>query len=412
MEDCAKMRKKLESYRSLGKNNLPLDGFVHYLRSSWEIIQSNKDLNIPDQKQIVANVRCREEAQNIHMEGSEKINELQKKIGRQSINTLVSSIKDILKVSHETYDNNTTYYDEKAKEEHKKEMKKNFGNNMKEFLKMSFNDKENVLKSKIEVMINQLNQKGELGIEVFNEFHNYKLEMYGELEKHKSALRFEEMQPEEIYKEKKEKILQTLKVGLGNLYVKIVDNLIREKMKQIKKAEDEFFEVFSRDSFNKIVEETQLAYDDLQKGLSEVKEEDPMLFSEINDSFFESLKTKIFGRMKEKLQNMNLTKVVLRTFRKRFMKDKNNIPRKWKKISTEDINTLYRQERSSIFKQMGFLGEDLYINNERIDFQMNYIDLKEEVETEVEAIYNSAMEKHLAGNALKNVPKVVVSKKC
>jgi hypothetical protein len=406
MEDCKKMIGKLDSYRNLSKNNLPLDGFVHYLRSSWKIIQSNKDLNIPDQKRIVANVRCREEAQTIHKEGRTEISKVQQLIGRKSINTLVSSLKNILAKSHDEYDMNTTFYDDKAKEEHKNELKKSFGNDMKEFLKLSYQDKELKLKSEIEIMVNTMNRRKEYGIEIFNEFHQKKIDMYLQLDKYKSALTFEDINAAEECKEKKEKILQQLKVALGNMYVKIVDALIRKKMKEIKKAEDEFYEIFSAESFNKILDETQNSYEQLEMGLKEVKQEDPMLFSEINDSFFENLRSKVFGRIKEKLQGMNLTKIVLRAFKKRFLKDKNNIPRKWKKIETNDINTLYRQERTSVFKQMEFLGEDMFIDGQRIEFQSSFIDLKEEVETEIEAIYNSTMEKHLAGNALKNIPKV------
>jgi hypothetical protein len=406
LEDCSRMRIKLEGYRKLSINNLPLDGFVHYLSSSWEIIQSNKDLNIPDQKRIVANVRCKEEAHDVYNEGKSKINEIQNSIGRKSINTLVSSIRDILSKSHEEYDKNTIYYDDKAKKEHKEELKKKFGDDMKSFLKLSFDRREDNLKSEVEMMINSMNQKKNIGIEAFSDFHKKKLDLYNQLEKYKGAFNFEGADPNEICKEKKEKILQMLKVGLGNLFVKIVDNLIRDKMREIKKAEDDLFEVFSRETFEKIVQETETAYVSLEKGLHEVHQEDPMLFSEMNEIFFESLKRKIFGRMKEKLENLNLTTMVIRAFKKRFVKDKNNIPRKWKKIELDSINTLYRQERKSLINQIKFLNDDIMINGERIEFRISYVDLREAIEGELETIYNQAVDKHHAGNALKNIPKV------
>lgn len=406
LEDCSRMRVKLEGYRKLSVNNLPLDGFVHYLKSSWEIIQSNKDLNIPDQKRIVANVRCKEEANEIYTEGKSKIEEIKNSVGRKSINTLVSSIKDILSKSHVEYDKNTTYYDDKAKKEHKEDLKKKFSDDMKSFLKLSFDRREDKLQNQVEIMLKQMNQKKELGIEAFNDFRMKKLDLYSELDKYKGAFNFEGTDPNEICKEKKEKLLQQLKIGLGNLYVKIVDNLIRDKMREIKKAEDDLFEVFSKETFEKIINETHIAYTSLEEGLKEVREEDPMLFSEMNESFFESLKLKIFGRMKEKLENLNLTTMVIRAFKKRFMKDKNNIPRKWKKIELDSINTLYRQERKSLINQVKFLNDDILINGERIEFRISYVDLREAIESEIEAVYNTAVDKHHAGNALKNIPKV------
>ena len=405
-EDCAKMRVKLEDYRKFSVNNLPLDGLVHYLKSSWEIIQSNKDLNIPDQKRIVANVRCREEAQMIHKEGSSEIEKIKKNIGRKSINSLISSIKGILKKSHQEYDQNTTYYDEKAKEEHRKELQKSLGSDMKSFVKLSFENEEQKLTSEIEMMINSFNQKKEVGVDAFNEFRQKKIDLYIQLDKHKGLVQIGDVNPDETCREKKMKVLQHLKIGLGNLYVKIVDNLIKQKMREIKKAEEEFYEDFNQDSFERIISETQDSYEDLSSNLKEIQEEDIELFSEINEEFFKNLKKKIYGRIKEKLEEMNLSKIILRAFKKRFNQTKNNIPRKWKQLTTEEINNLYNQERKTVLNKMGFLGEDLFINSERIEFTTKYFDLKEDVEGEIKKIYDSAIDKHLASNAFQAVPKV------
>ena len=405
-EDCAKMRSKLETYRKFSVNNLPLDGLVHYLKSSWNIIQSNKDLNIPDQKRIVANVRCREEAQMIHKEGSSEIEKIKKNIGRKSINTLISSIKGILKKSHKEYDENTTYYDEKAKEEHRKELQKSLGSDMKSFVKLSFENQEQKLISEIEMMINKYNQKKDVGMEAFNDFREKKIDLYVQLDKHKGIVQIGDINPEETCREKKMKILQHLKIGLGNLYVKIIDNLVKNKMKEIRKQEEDFYENFNQDTFERIISETEEAYQFLSKNLQEANDEDPELFSEINEEFFKNLKKKIYGRIEEKLIEMNYFKIIVRSFKKRFTQNKNNIPRNWKKLTTDEINTLYNLERKTILKKMSFLGEDIFINSERIKFKTEYFNLKEDIEVELKNIYNAAIDKHLAANAFQAVPKV------
>lgn len=406
LEDCARLHNKLEGYRKMAANNLPLDGFVHFLRSSWEIIQSNKDLNIPDQKRIVANVRCKEEANLIFQDGLGKIDAIKRRVSRASINSLVLSVKDILKTSYKEYDANTTYYDDFAKQEHKDELQNRFSDELQHFCKASFQHEERRLQAQIEVMIKSLQQKGSLGIDAFSEFHQQKLKMYLYLDNHKNELSFNADEVDRLCAEKKAKILQQLRVGLGNLYVKIVDNLIADKMRAIKAAEDQFYEVFGKEAFERILSETGAAYADLEKGLGEVREEDPQLFSEMNELFFENLRNKVFKRMREKLENMSLSTVVVRAFKKRFTKDKNNIPRKWKKIETESINTLYRQERAALLSQIKFLNEDLHLGGEPIQFRTSYVELKDTVEGEIEAIYNAAMDKHHAGNALQGIPKV------
>lgn len=408
LEDCARLKAKLEGFRKLAANNLPLDGFVHFLRSSWEIIQSNKDLNIPDQKRIVANVRCKEEANMVFKDGVDKMAAIKNRVSRVPINNLVSSVKQILKTSYQEYEQNTTFYDEQAKKEHKEELENKFSDEVKNFIRASFDNKENKVKAEVEVMINTQQKRSDLGINSFNEFHQQKLKMYLQLDEHKNALNLNSKEAGEICQEKKAKVLQLLKVGLGNLYVKITDNLISDKMRVIKSAEDEFYEIFGREAFERILTETQSAYEELENGLVEVREEDPQLFSEMNEAFFENLRKKVFGRMREKLENMSLTTVVVRAFKKRFLKDKNNIPRKWKKIETESINTLYRQERSALLSQIKFLNEDLQLGGERIQFRTGYVELKDAVEGEIESIYNGAMDKHHAGNALQSIPKVEI----
>lgn len=43
-----------------GKKAVPADGFPHYAKTIWETIRSNKDLNLPSQKEMLATYRCDE----------------------------------------------------------------------------------------------------------------------------------------------------------------------------------------------------------------------------------------------------------------------------------------------------------------------------------------------------------------
>lgn len=46
------------------EKNVPIDGISHYCRQLWNDIVSNKDLNIPSQKEMLANYKCNEIKQN------------------------------------------------------------------------------------------------------------------------------------------------------------------------------------------------------------------------------------------------------------------------------------------------------------------------------------------------------------
>lgn len=40
------------------QKNVPLDGLHVYIDKSWESIKDQKELNLPDQREMVANYRC------------------------------------------------------------------------------------------------------------------------------------------------------------------------------------------------------------------------------------------------------------------------------------------------------------------------------------------------------------------
>lgn len=40
--------------------NLPLDGLQVFIDKTWDVIRNQKELNLPDQREMVANFRCNE----------------------------------------------------------------------------------------------------------------------------------------------------------------------------------------------------------------------------------------------------------------------------------------------------------------------------------------------------------------
>ena len=175
--DCKKLMKRINSFNDAGTGNLPLNGFKAYLEQAWESIKNDKDLNIPSQKKIVSNVRCKEEAYNVLNKSNVDFKNLEEEIGRKSITALASKLKDIISTSQLEYEELTMYYDKDVKNENKKNMKENMNINVKNFLKKSFMSFEDKQLAKLEVMINQINQKRNYDPSVLNYFIDFKLEM-------------------------------------------------------------------------------------------------------------------------------------------------------------------------------------------------------------------------------------------
>jgi protein SEY1 len=60
-----KLRFNLEGTNSLflaeaEQKNVPIDGMAHFVQSAWQSIREQKELNLPDQRAMVANYRCTE----------------------------------------------------------------------------------------------------------------------------------------------------------------------------------------------------------------------------------------------------------------------------------------------------------------------------------------------------------------
>lgn len=66
LETCAELRNRFNPansetlFPSLEQKIVPLDGLPLYIESTWEKIRNQKELNLPDQRIMVANLRCNE----------------------------------------------------------------------------------------------------------------------------------------------------------------------------------------------------------------------------------------------------------------------------------------------------------------------------------------------------------------
>ncbi len=58
------------------EKNIPSDGLKHYFQQIWSDIQNEKDLNIPSQKEMLADYRCNEIKINVLNGTEQKIKEL------------------------------------------------------------------------------------------------------------------------------------------------------------------------------------------------------------------------------------------------------------------------------------------------------------------------------------------------
>ena len=87
--------------------DVPIDGIPRYLSEIWTLIHSDKDLNIPSQKEMLANLRCNELKLEAIKEFQNKVQAIGKQVGRSLVSELGLKFAAL-------YDETLAIYDEHA----------------------------------------------------------------------------------------------------------------------------------------------------------------------------------------------------------------------------------------------------------------------------------------------------------
>jgi hypothetical protein len=101
---------------------IPMDGLSLFMSNTWEKIRTQKELNLPDQRIMVASLRCGE----LKEEAVEKVTEDVKRIREESERGLIDGFsdrcKDIIKIALSHFDEFGHQYDKTIYEKTRKEL--------------------------------------------------------------------------------------------------------------------------------------------------------------------------------------------------------------------------------------------------------------------------------------------------
>ena len=105
--ESLKLRFRREDQNSLFPSsiakNVPLDGFALFIEQTWKSIRSNKELNLPGQKQMVATYRCNELKQESFDLVQDAVFDLIKDCEKNIERNFYDRAMAILKKAHENY---------------------------------------------------------------------------------------------------------------------------------------------------------------------------------------------------------------------------------------------------------------------------------------------------------------------
>ena len=105
--------------------NVPADGLQQYINQLWNDILNEKELNIPSQREMLANYRCTEIKQNILSSFDKEIKDLNSECAKTNVSDFKSRCEDINKRMLDAYDEVAKNYDDKIYENIRNQLEEN-----------------------------------------------------------------------------------------------------------------------------------------------------------------------------------------------------------------------------------------------------------------------------------------------
>jgi len=102
--------------------NVPIDGLYLFMDNVWTTIKECKDINLPSQKTLVANLRCTDIKNEIVASLQDKVNALKAKTSQGSYSEFGREGEQILNEAFQAYDSQTENYEKTVVAEKRKEL--------------------------------------------------------------------------------------------------------------------------------------------------------------------------------------------------------------------------------------------------------------------------------------------------
>lgn len=330
------------------ETDIPIDGINLYYQEIWNLITSEKDLNIPTQKEMLANLRCNELKNEALQLLRQNIETLQKQANRKLVPDFSAQCEKAIEESLALYDEHGSgYYTEiyaTIRDELSKlmfdELKDLFNSQIRclvsdcqQKLKASLNDRI----SKVKASSNYCEEIRAISKEVFDFYDSQVTHILLEgsnwsHEEFRAELEKDLKERVELEKEKQLSLLaQELKTALSG---KFSQNLA----KAAEHGEDETLweniHQIQLDAIGPLDARVEEVLNGLEKSTHEIEE------------YLHNLRTQVYETIQAKVKKFitRLTEHVNKKFNMLFNKDERGIPRDWAKTDIEKVFTEAREK--------------------------------------------------------------------
>lgn len=328
------------------KNDVPVDGLPIYFQHMWNLVKSEKDLNIPTQKAMLSNLRCNELKAEAFQEFVEHIQSIRDRVSEGLVDDFAEKVQGLVIEAFEYYDTRAKDYLEETYVEIRAELKKALLDEAKELFYSQLN---NILA----VCLSEFKQNFLAKLDKKKPTDDFKASAYHEFKKtvshftsvaEGSLLLDSDWSYQRFLDDLKQQLEDKIEVEatsqltllenevtafFAGKFTQVVNNSI-EKI-----VTDELWEVLHRHQA-KSMEALEDRVCSILRGLGKVLD---------TEEYIEQLRQKCYNIIKERIEHYNkqLADNMIKRFQGWFTKDAAGVPRSWADTDIPEVFKLSRE---------------------------------------------------------------------
>lgn len=385
--------------------NLPIDAFATFGSQIWDTIKNNKDLNLPSQKILVANIRCTEIKKEIFDSFSEQLQSVKAKVRKGFFPEFKGIYTEILSSAFTTFESQAKNYVPEVFLEKKAELESDFFLEIRNSFAEQFKRIKKIVCEKFEAFnetLKRSNDMSQAASSISSQLSSLKGEATGMLEM--SIVDESRFNKQELFEEIEDELMNIRDHSIQLLLNSYISRIESKTKKEIEKVANLLFNNLGEDFWDRLGVEYHKHLEEVESEVRKTLTEGFDYDSQKAASQIDSLKVGIFSLYLNQIEMKvtELAQYLLKKFKVVFGRKENGTPKNWTLISENEIEESFiecREQISGLTEIFSTLklkhpltpnGEDQeLLSSVAIEKEVN--DFKQLCEGE----YNDAINKHV-----------------
>lgn len=397
-------------FSNYNARNIPFDAMYAYMQQIWSTILQNKDINIPNQKLMVASYRCTEIKNDALKQSIDSFKVLRSDLQSNSNVNLRQEYSNILQKSVSFFKQQSAFYDPNVVHENESDLKQRIDSEFENIFKEQNEKLVNNITARLSdtmktLMQNQQEDSASILKTIALQKDDAKLKYSTFLEN----FEFEESKSHEYYRYFNLKLSNTVTAFLSSSANAFIKKLIRNYMKII---DDKIFETFqnlNQDTWIEFNQQVSNYVESIGAEMHAMKRDYEEVQGIFTDELIHSTQKDFLYTVKSNLQNRKLyiNDYLLENFKKFFELNSAGARRNWRALSDGEINKLFKISRDKFLPTLKFLEDTakLEYDDDIVLSKEETLRIKEKFSNQINDVLENAFNKKYNRNSLQRVPK-------